>query len=154
MQCMSLMISCKMCWYWKKEYAVFFKPSTNWSCFACLFPGPLLPDEPCMASSMKGKSAASSVKVRLLQGLKIAHLNVSWLMNKINVLKNYFPSIPLIFWPLKRHSWALIYQMTRFVFLVMRLFEEIDKIHQRFAGEDLGLYMGSYFVCGEMWLHE
>ena len=73
-----------------EKYENIAQPGANWSCIVCLFPGlnSSVTSEPLMESSTAEKNSLEpNLNIHLLRGLKIAHLNVNRLVNKIDSIK-------------------------------------------------------------------
>ena len=68
-----------------REYLDISDLAAYWSCMDCLFPGPFSASN--VSNDPKTSTSNDSIdapKVRLVRGLKIAHLNVNRLVNKLD----------------------------------------------------------------------
>ena len=94
-------VQCDECdvWYHSKclgltgeEFMNLAKPDANWSCMVCLFPQTDFMESEFDRRDLdnwegNSKQAKDEPKIRMLRGLKIAHLNVNRLINKLDSIK-------------------------------------------------------------------
>ena len=95
-------VQCDECdlWYHAKctgitneDYKSIAQPRANWSCNDCLFPGldgSVSSEQFAENSTAAENSVRPNVNIRLLRDLRIAHLNVNRLVNKIDSVKELF----------------------------------------------------------------
>ena len=68
-----------------REYLDISDLSAYWSCMDCLFPGPFSASNVSYdPKTLTSNDSIDAPKVRLVRGLKIAHLNVNRLVNKLD----------------------------------------------------------------------
>lgn len=74
-----------------EEYLIASDLTANWSCTDCLFPGPFSPNiSNCYTHASTAPNDLNDPEIRLVRGLKIAHLNINRLVNKMEGVRELF----------------------------------------------------------------
>ena len=74
-----------------EQYLLASDLTANWSCTDCLFPGPFSPNiSNCYTHASTAPNDLNDPEFRLVRGLKIAHLNINRLVNKMEGVRELF----------------------------------------------------------------
>ena len=77
------------------EYLSLSRPSANWSCVNCLFPGSTWEIDDLTYSGSQTITGTNLNMPKLRRGFKVAHLNVNRLYNKLDSVRNLLSSMQI-----------------------------------------------------------